>query len=616
MGNEVSQDKLAPAMIDQTEKQGSIKWLLLVASLLVAAAVATLFFKDQLSGQLQLIFLSLLAGVGILTVLGLAVGLVTLGSAKTVPHLTRQYVDTMSEGVLVCDDKERIVYANREYARLTGAQDARSIRSIERSFAGEPDAAEAIYRLSEAVRAGRSAMEEFRLLKNPAAHDPSSSQGDAGLGSGTGSGSGAMARWYRVRVRMLDDAEARGGQEKLAVWQVSDITRDRERQENIFQELQLAINYLDHAPAGFFSAEPDGRVIYMNATLADWLGYDLAQFEPSELNLAAMVSGAGTALLEPSGGAPGQPKTEIIDLDLVKRNGQILPVRLMHRVPTASDGTAGASRTLVLNRGPGEDISEELRIAEVRFARFFNNTPIAIAAITKEGRVVRSNAPFVRMFSAAVVPEPLDKTQSEEGTSEPTIHDLVSSKNRDELSATIDEALSGKSDILPVECELSEDKNRTARFFLSGVEDSEGDDEQVIVYALETTEQRALEIQFTQSQKMQAVGQLAGGVAHDFNNVLTAIIGFSDLLLASHRPSDPAFQDIMNIKTNANRAASLVRQLLAFSRRQTLRPQVLQLGDLLADLSILLDRLLGEKIDLDLVFGRDLMARQSRPQPA
>ena len=93
---------------------------------------------------------------------------------------------------------------------------------------------------------------------------------------------------------------------------------------------------------------------------------------------------------------------------------------------------------------------------------------------------------------------------------------------------------------------------------------------------------------------MQAVGQLAGGIAHDFNNVLTAIIGFSDLLLTSHRPTDPSFQDIMNIKQNANRAAGLVRQLLAFSRRQTLRPQVIELDEVLSDISVLLARLLGE----------------------
>src|SRR5215207_11680178 len=105
---------------------------------------------------------------------------------------------------------------------------------------------------------------------------------------------------------------------------------------------------------------------------------------------------------------------------------------------------------------------------------------------------------------------------------------------------------------------------------------------------------------------MQAIGQLAGGVAHDFNNVLTAIIGFSDLLLAKHRPTDPAFGDIMNIKQNANRAANLVRQLLAFSRRQTLSPKVLSLTDVLSELGNLLGRLLGENIELNVSHGRDL----------
>ena len=105
---------------------------------------------------------------------------------------------------------------------------------------------------------------------------------------------------------------------------------------------------------------------------------------------------------------------------------------------------------------------------------------------------------------------------------------------------------------------------------------------------------------------MQAVGELAGGVAHDFNNVLQGIIGYADLLLVNHRPTDPSFQDIMQIKQNANRAAGLVRQLLAFSRRQTLRPQVMHFGEVLSDLSMLLKRLLGERIELDV---------QPRPRP-
>jgi two-component system cell cycle sensor histidine kinase/response regulator CckA len=105
---------------------------------------------------------------------------------------------------------------------------------------------------------------------------------------------------------------------------------------------------------------------------------------------------------------------------------------------------------------------------------------------------------------------------------------------------------------------------------------------------------------------MEAVGKLAGGIAHDFNNVLTAIIGFSDLLLQTHRPTDPAHRDILNIKHSANRAAGLVRQLLAFSRRQTLQAEVLQLGEVITDLHALLNRAIGEKIELKILSGRDL----------
>src|SRR3984957_4828142 len=105
---------------------------------------------------------------------------------------------------------------------------------------------------------------------------------------------------------------------------------------------------------------------------------------------------------------------------------------------------------------------------------------------------------------------------------------------------------------------------------------------------------------------MESVGKLAGGIAHDFNNVLSSIMMATDFLLTAHKPSDPSFQDIMQIKQDANRAASLVRQLLAFSRRQTLRPQVLDLGEALFDLSMLLRRLIGERVTLDAPRTADL----------
>lgn len=116
----------------------------------------------------------------------------------------------------------------------------------------------------------------------------------------------------------------------------------------------------------------------------------------------------------------------------------------------------------------------------------------------------------------------------------------------------------------------------------------------------DATELKTLEAQFVQSQKMQAIGQLAGGVAHDFNNLLTAISGHCDLLLLRHDQGDQDFGDLIQIHENANRAAALVSQLLAFSRKQTLQPEVLDVRDTLSDLTHLLNRLVGEKVTLTL----------------
>ena len=196
-------------------------------------------------------------------------------------------------------------------------------------------------------------------------------------------------RWYRIKARPL---AAGRRQRPMSAWTVADISQERARQETVFQELQHAIDYLDHAPAGFFSAEPDGRIVYLNATLAEWLGIDLARFEAGSLTLADIVRGDGVALLTAPPAGEMRNRTAVIDLDLIKQNGQSLPVRLLHRVPVTADGAPGATRTLVLNRSPGEDVSEALRAAEVRFARFFNNTPIAIAAIDRGGRIGRPSA--------------------------------------------------------------------------------------------------------------------------------------------------------------------------------------------------------------------------------
>ena len=133
-----------------------------------------------------------------------------------------------------------------------------------------------------------------------------------------------------------------------------------------------------------------------------------------------------------------------------------------------------------------------------------------------------------------------------------------------------------------------------------------GDTTTVLAVLSDATELKTLEAQFVQSQKMQAVGQLAGGIAHDFNNILTAIMGHADLLLHRTDILSPDYEDLNQIKQNSDRAAALVGQLLAFSRKQTLRPKSLHLDDTLCELSHLLNRLLGEKVTLHTEHGVNL----------
>ncbi len=309
-------------------------------------------------------------------------------------------------------------------------------------------------------------------------------------------------------------------------------------------------------------------------------------------------------------GFPGEVRTDRFDLDLRRRNGHTVPVRLYHRVAFGKDGKPGASRTFVINRSAGADADEPQRAAEVRLARFLNNSPIAIATLDRSGRIARANASFTRLFGTAPLSPNEAELDGEGGTrAEPNLADSV--LDRTALEAGLNRAASGITEAEPIEVQLQGPGGRSAGLWLSpadgGAEGEQADEaERVILYALDTTAQRQLEQQVAQAQKMNAVGQLAGGIAHDFNNVLQAIIGYSDLLLASHRPNDPAFQDIMQIKQNANRAAGLVRQLLAFSRRQTLRPEVMNVGESLSELTLLLKRLLGERVALELKHGRDV----------
>ena len=259
------------------------------------------------------------------------------------------------------------------------------------------------------------------------------------------------------------------------------------------------------------------------------------------------------------------------------RTGQIA------RMTTAT----GAVNVVVTETGEGD---RQVILTPVQMPRpigdgaAFDALPVALLELTLDGRILRANT-----AAQALVGE--DCTDA-------YLADMLEGLGRaipDWLGDAAARVGAPRSEVLRL-------SDREAETFLQVTVSRplDGAADRLIAVLSDATELKTLEAQFVQSQKMQAIGQLAGGVAHDFNNLLTAISGYCDLLLLRHDTGDEDYGDLMQIHQNANRAAALVGQLLAFSRKQTMRVEVLDMRDTLADLTHLLNRLVGERVMLSL----------------
>jgi two-component system cell cycle sensor histidine kinase/response regulator CckA len=215
----------------------------------------------------------------------------------------------------------------------------------------------------------------------------------------------------------------------------------------------------------------------------------------------------------------------------------------------------------------------------------FETLPVPMLKIAADGKILTANKLATTLLG----------DQASEGMALGQVMEGLGRPISDWLDEALSDTADKKSEFLRV---TRKDKEVFVQVTLSRV--TELAEKRLIAVLNDATELKTLEAQFVQSQKMQAIGQLAGGVAHDFNNLLTAISGHCDLLLLRHDQGDQDYGDLVQINQNANRAAALVSQLLAFSRKQTLRPEVLDLRDTLSDLTHLLNRLVGEKVTLTL----------------
>lgn len=262
------------------------------------------------------------------------------------------------------------------------------------------------------------------------------------------------------------------------------------------------------------------------------------------------------------------------------------PVRTVH-VPADHTGESGAGTFLLFDASSGASAAQSSSLQAL-----LDVMPIGLALVDRDGRFLTMNSAFGQAAGL-------------KGTKMPAYPgDLVVKEDKAAVADAIRRNARGPAMSGDLAVRLTHQPTEPVALTIAGLRGL--GDATVLLLLKDNSEEAKLKRQVAQATKMQVVGQLAGGVAHDFNNILTAIIGHCDLMLMRHSPGDSDYDDIQQIKSNSNRAAGLTRQLLAFSRQQTLRPQVLQLPDVVSEVSHLLKRLLGETVQLLVKHGRSL----------
>ncbi len=559
----------SPAMADRVRRRSSWGMMMMfgAATIAVAASAGFLLFRLNATGMSpawQAVIAISLPGTVFLAAL-IQVVRMRQAEGEVLEVILGAYESLRAPRVIVGPDG-KVVYANSAFTKMFAPGDKSPLEAMQAQLKDNPEGAEELARLQQLAAEGTPGQAEIQIP------DPSG----------------------RLEWRSIEATPLRGFP-KYVVLRIEDTTSRREMEQIIREEQEKLVDFLENAPVGFYSVDGNGRFIFVNHTLAEWLGTTPEQIISGRQHLHQFIvddRAVGAAPFDPFGGDGSRRAGEVAMRGI---HGRTYQAHISQSVVPSERGGL-RTRSVVRDLTPEREMEEALRQSEQKFQRLFEDAPVGIALLNLDGRINQCNRGFLRQFAA----------HSEADVVGRDLAGLVSAEARGELLGNLGKVVAGDELDAPFDVTPESNSEWVVALYLNRVEDQAGRVIGVIAHCLDTTDQRKLEVQFAQSQKMQAVGQLAGGIAHDFNNLLTAMIGFCDLLLLRHKAGEQSFADIMQIKQNANRAANLVRQLLAFSRQQTLKSKVLNVTDVLAELAHLLRRLVGENIELKMVHGRDL----------
>jgi two-component system cell cycle sensor histidine kinase/response regulator CckA len=549
----------------QGSSEGKLPAILL-ALLGAALCISAFFFLVGNVGLSQVkafYWVGISAGIG-LSLLSLGVSIfINRRRTQRERDLFASSLDTLPIARQIVAPDGKVIFASTAFRQMFPGVETPVKAILAAHLAGDSDAADRLARLEAQAAVGIAGHTELTM------HTP------AGI------------EWRDISASPLQLLPG------YVVWGVEDVTPRRQVEAIIRREQERFADLVERAPIGFYSVDESGRFEFINATLSKWLDIPRADVAAGRIYLRDLLAVPPAKDAPPY--SPFAGETTGGEITLRGPDGKMLHAYVRQEVVPGETGAGLRTRSVVHDLGRERALEAALRSSEQRFQRFFAEAPIGIVLIDQGGRVQECNAAFRSMVGV----------QSSDLLGYEFLG-FIDEQDRPVVNGRLSAPAAAAGPRVPLDISLKSLQPRKAALYIASRDAAPGGSAGWIAHFIDITERKNLEMQVSQSQKMQAVGQLAGGIAHDFNNLLTAMIGFCDLLLVRHRAGDQSFADIMQIKQNANRAANLVRQLLAFSRQQTLQPRVLNVTDVLAELSHLLRRLIGENIELKMTHGRDL----------
>jgi two-component system, cell cycle sensor histidine kinase and response regulator CckA len=379
------------------------------------------------------------------------------------------------------------------------------------------------------------------------------------------------------------------GDFSIAVWSLERPNGFTTIKISRIDEEQEISSIVEDIAVGFYELDHMGHISKANEYLAKMLGYNKTELLNLDIKLDTLVNKeesmdslisnpkmANALLGNWQGFLTLKTKfkehihTFVIQKSFFKANGQV--DRIIGYVIKLQDDSL-----MVKSKGV------EKGWIDYSWKCFFENSPYPVSILDKSGLILKINRSFEDILPASFLGK--------------EFNEIFKDEDKVIISKQIDDIVSKNDQPIPIKNAKVKDSERVLDVYLGKILDLNGDTYGFMVRIADITQQLELENSLSHAQRMQTIGHLVGSVAHDFNNLLTAIAGFCDLLFMRHTVGDPSFSHIMQIKQSSDRATNLVRRLLAFSRKQTLKPQIINPSELFADFSSLIQRLIGSEVN-------------------